>query len=104
MHKAVLELKKRLQEQYGDRLVRFMVFGSYARGEQTPESDIDIFVTLHGTVDGKTEFAIWDISYEIELEFDVILNVKVYSEEDIQHTIIGATPFVETVLEEGIVV
>ena len=104
MHPAVFELKKRLLERYGDRLARFLVFGSYARGEQTPESDIDIFVTLQETVNWKTEFAVWDTAFEIELEYDVILDVKIYSEEDIRNTILGATPFVETVMEEGLVV
>ncbi len=104
MHDAVLELKKRLQERYGERLVRFLVFGSYARGEHSWESDIDIFVTLQGCVDTITEFVVWDLAFEIELEFDVILDVKVYSEEDILNTILGVTPFVETVMEEGIAV
>ncbi len=101
MHPAVLELKKRLQDRYGDRLVRFLVFGSYARGEQTPELDIDLFVTLQGIVDTKTKFTIWDIAFDIELEFDVILDVKVHSEENLQNKVLRITPFVINVMKEG---
>ena len=102
MHEAVLELKKRLQHHYGNRLVRFIVFGSYARGEQTPDSDIDILITLKGKVDWNLEREILHLTYKIELKRDVLMDIKVYSEEDIQHTLLGATPFMENVMEEGI--
>ena len=31
---------------YGDRLAKILLFGSYARNEQTSESDIDLLVVL----------------------------------------------------------
>jgi len=102
IHPAIQTFKKRLIDEYGDRLVRFIVFGSHVRELPSADSDIDIFLTLSGNVDWKTEFEIWDIAYDIDLEYDVILDVKVYSEEDISHTIRGRTPFVVNVLEEGI--
>ncbi len=102
MHPAIHELKKRLLDRYGERLVRFIVHGSYARGEHTPESDIDIVVTFKGKVDSDMEWEIWNIAFDVDLQFDVVFDVQSFSEEEIQHTIIGATPFVETVLEEGI--
>ena len=101
MHPAILELKQQLLDRYGDRLARFIVFGSYARGDYTPESDIDIFITLRDTVDSKTECAVWDMAFEIELGFDVILDVKVYSEDDLQNTLLRVTPFVINVMKEG---
>lgn len=102
MHPAVFELKKRLQERYRDRLERFLVFGSYARGEHTPESDIDVFVTLKGDVTSAEENDIYNIAFQIDLEYEVLFDMKVFSEKEITHSIIGATPFVETVLQEGI--
>ncbi len=102
MHPAVLEFKRQLQERYGDRLARFLVFGSYARGENTSESDIDVFVTLKGNVDRKIEDEIFDIFFKIELEYDVILDVKVFSEDELQNTVLGSMPLVEQVNAEGI--
>lgn len=32
---------------YGNRLSKVLLYGSYARGEQTPESDIDLLVVLN---------------------------------------------------------
>ena len=40
------DLRARLGALYGDRLVRVVLFGSYARGEATPESDVDVLVVL----------------------------------------------------------
>lgn len=41
--KQILSQNKRLlREQY--RVTRLGIFGSYARGEQTPESDLDILI------------------------------------------------------------
>ncbi len=104
MHPAIHELKKRLLDRYGGRLVRFIVHGSYARGEHTPDSDIDIMISLTGDVNSQTEIDIWNVALEVDIRYDVVFDVQVYSEEDILHTIIGATPYVETVLKEGVTV
>jgi predicted nucleotidyltransferase len=39
-----------LREIYGDRLQRLILFGSHARGEARPESDVDVMVVLEGPV------------------------------------------------------
>lgn len=40
------ELNKGLRLIYGNQLVEVYLFGSYARGEQDPESDLDILIVL----------------------------------------------------------
>ena len=40
------ELKSGLEKIYADRLKGFYLFGSYARGEADPESDVDVLVVL----------------------------------------------------------
>ena len=104
IHGAVFELKQKLLQCYGDRLVRFIVFGSCARGDQTPDSDIDILITMRDPVNWNLKCNILDLVYAIELEKDVIMDIKVYSEENIQHTLLGATPFIENALNEGILI
>lgn len=41
------DLKKGLSELYGERLHQVILFGSYARGEQYEESDVDVLVVLN---------------------------------------------------------
>jgi predicted nucleotidyltransferase len=43
----IREFKEALQTLYGDRLRDVILYGSYARGDYTHESDIDLMVVLN---------------------------------------------------------
>ncbi|MBI2894244.1 MAG: nucleotidyltransferase domain-containing protein [Deltaproteobacteria bacterium] len=43
---ALSELKQELMGTFGARLVRLVLFGSYARGIVHPESDVDVLVVV----------------------------------------------------------
>jgi predicted nucleotidyltransferase len=42
------ELRRRLTAIYGDRLAKMVLYGSQARGDAGPDSDIDVMVVLRG--------------------------------------------------------
>ena len=45
MRKAIAQIKKKIEKPLRDAgVVRAGIFGSYARGEQTKNSDIDILI------------------------------------------------------------
>jgi predicted nucleotidyltransferase len=46
VRRALAEAKERLRATYGDRLRRVVLYGSYARGDATPDSDVDVLVVL----------------------------------------------------------
>lgn len=48
-------LRHYLKQEYQDRLNRIILFGSQARGDATPASDIDILIVLQDPVDASTE-------------------------------------------------
>jgi len=52
---ALAELKKQLKAIYGDRLKGIYLFGSYARGEAHPESDLDVLIVLDQVDDYSQE-------------------------------------------------
>jgi predicted nucleotidyltransferase len=59
------------QARFGPQLVEVLLFGSKARGEASPSSDVDIIVIL----DRPT---VQDLSDARGLAFDVLLNHSVY--------------------------
>ena len=46
----ITELRGELDALYGDRLLRLVLFGSHARGDEVPGSDVDLLVVLRGPV------------------------------------------------------
>jgi len=59
-------LKARIAERLA--LVRLVLFGSRARGDNEPDSDVDVLVVLDGPVSRESEeyvrFCAWELSYE----------------------------------------
>jgi predicted nucleotidyltransferase len=68
-----------LRAAFGDRLKEARLFGSYARGEARPESDVDVFVAIEGLTHAERDVA-FDLAYEIELHGEWVgLSPLVYS-------------------------
>jgi predicted nucleotidyltransferase len=70
-------IKAELERRYGERLAEVRLFGSQARGEATEESDIDLLVVLYGNlIDiSKEQDQFFDFKYELELEFDTLIQI-----------------------------
>lgn len=49
------EYRARLERLYGPRLVKLVLFGSRARGDAGPDSDIDVLIVLKGPLDHWAE-------------------------------------------------
>lgn len=67
---ALLTLKGLLEREFGDRLGGLYLFGSRARADFRPDSDVDVAVALEGQVDDliSIDDRLIDIAYPIELE------------------------------------
>ena len=44
----LLELKRELNKLYSDHLAGTILFGSHARGDENPDSDVDVVILLSG--------------------------------------------------------
>lgn len=54
---ALEELKQELVKLYGERLRGIYLYGSYARGDFTEDSDVDVLIVLRGEVNPYREIA-----------------------------------------------
>jgi predicted nucleotidyltransferase len=68
-------LKQELEKHYGDRLKQLIMFGSQARGDAHPDSDIDILVVLKGEVNASEEIEKTEpIIASLSLEKDAVIS------------------------------
>ena len=76
------EIKQELQELYGDRLVKLILFGSHARGEANPDSDIDLLAVLKSPVSQVQEISYTsELCVKILLDYDELVSIIPMSED-----------------------
>ena len=102
IEKILKEFKSELQKLYGEKLKKIILYGSYARREESTHSDIDLAIILKGKVSAFEEIdRIGRIAYDFDLKYNIILSIHPISEEHYQSL---KTPFLMNVKEEGILI
>jgi predicted nucleotidyltransferase len=99
---ALLELKRRLRENFGKELKEIRIFGSKVRGDFDKDSDIDIFVVFDTEVDWDFENKVSHIAYDIDLEFGVLFNLIIFSASQLKEPKYKILPFIQNVKKEGL--
>lgn len=90
----------RLREIYGPRLKRLILFGSQARGDAGPESDVDVLVVLAGPVTSMEEAErTSQVAIQAAARRDTALSFIHKSEEEYSGE---RRPFIQSVKEEGV--
>lgn len=96
----VLKLRSELERLYGKRLKQLVLYGSYARGTQTPDSDIDVAVILDGEVrPGREIDRMIDTITDLNLEFASLISVVPVSAADYSNR---HSPLLNNLRREGI--
>lgn len=72
------DLKTRLVEMWGPRLVKLALFGSRARGDYAADSDIDVAIVNAG-LDRAGKMAVLDVVAELEFEQATAISALVMS-------------------------
>lgn len=101
LRQALFEAKERLQETYGDRLRYVVLYGSRARGDARPDSDVDLLVVLKGPIENawqetKRAMAPWD---DLLMRYGLDFSIKPYTEEVYEDL---GRPFIQNVREDAI--
>ena len=97
----VLKLfRSKVEKIYGKRLKGIVLYGSFARGQATQDSDIDLAMILEGKVaTGREIDRLINVITDINFEYDVLLSIYPVLEED-YHSI--NSPLLLNIRKEGV--
>ena len=87
--------RRELAVLYGERLSGVLLYGSHARGEARPDSDVDVLVLLEGEVDAYAEIKRQSVlAMELLVRFGVDVSMRPRSSAHYEQR---QTPFLEEV-------
>jgi predicted nucleotidyltransferase len=98
---ALRVLKEELSRRF--KVIDLRIFGSKVRGEDTPESDIDVMIELD-ECNPDIKSMIYDIVFEINLENDTFISTTIFSRKEIEDGPMSEAPIYKTILREGILI
>lgn len=98
---ALFYFARHLKHDLKDRLIALMLYGSRARGNARPNSDIDVLVVLKGkSRKGKDIVIDWDV--KTLLKYEVLLSERIMSEKQYEYEKNLPSLFMQFVENEGI--
>ena len=100
---ALTEFVRRIREALPTNVIDVRLFGSEARGEASPESDLDVLVVVQPDADRvPLEDRIIDIAFDVNLDFNVYISPRVVTPAILNHPVWSQTPFIRNVTRESI--
>jgi predicted nucleotidyltransferase len=100
LEQILWEFRDGLEQIYGSRLIRAVLFGSQARDEAKPDSDIDVMLVLRGLVNPHEEIRRLSVfKAELCLKYDVVVSCVYVSEAEYSQ---DGTPLLLNVRREGV--
>ncbi|MEO0079365.1 MAG: nucleotidyltransferase domain-containing protein [candidate division WOR-3 bacterium] len=98
--KILQKLKARVSERLP--LSRVVLFGSRARGDSTPDSDLDVLVVLDGPVSRESERYIRFVAWELSYEHGVVIFPLVVARTEWEEGLLSVSSLALAVREEGV--
>ena len=100
---AIGDFVDRIRAALGAHIVDLRLFGSVARGEANPDSDIDILVVVEPDDERATlERKAVDIAFDVNLQHDVYISPRVLASGMVADPVWGQTPFLKNVRRESV--
>jgi predicted nucleotidyltransferase len=95
------DLKGYLRKEYNDSVKDIILFGSQNKGIPTADSDFDVLIILDSDYDAHDENRIFDLCYDIDLKYNIIIDVHLISQREL-NTIKGKQPIFTTAIQTGL--
>lgn len=90
-----------LRQVAGESIEKILLIGSYARGDQTAESDVDLVVLLKASSEDLRD-RIYDYLVDFMLDYEVDISLKLIDHTTFNEWRRQAEPFTRSVEMEGI--
>jgi len=100
--KILKELKTLLVENFGGNIKDVILFGSRAGKASSKNSDFDILVILNNDYDWKYKKRIIEVSFEIDLKYEILTDIKIISAAELGNSVKGLHPLYEEAINQGI--
>lgn len=94
---------EKIHQIYGSSLNRVILYGSYARGDDTSDSDVDIMILVNGSEEEvrNTRYQVSDVTYDFNMEHDLLIMPIVKAAEHFRYWL-PVYPFYQNVEREGV--
>ncbi len=99
--KALEDFRDRMERGYGHHIRRMIVYGSYARGQRSEGSDVDVLIIWTGEGAAGRKAAA-DVATQILVERGILISPKLVSPEGYEEMLRLGVPFARNVEKEGI--
>ena len=100
---AVAAFANRLRQSLGDHIAEIRLFASKARGNASPESDIDVLVVVQPETERvRLETAVSDVAFDVSLDHAVHISPCVLTTRVVDESTWRDTPFLQTLEREGL--
>ena len=96
--KVLREFREELEKILGDKLSDVILFGSYARGGQSKESDVDVLIIVREKTTLEEENEISRLCLRFLIKYGVVISAITYPEK----VFVLESSFVREVKKEGI--
>ena len=100
--KDLMELAAKAADIIGDPLDAVILYGSYARGTQEADSDVDIALILNSKVDPQTLDRLQDFLTDMDLKYNKLFSIVDIDAERFAR-LQNVLPFYRNIQTEGVV-
>jgi predicted nucleotidyltransferase len=97
---AIEEATKLLRNSFP--VEEIILFGSKSRGDDDPESDIDLLVLTTRALTRKERHHLSDVLFPIQLKYDVVLSPLVVSAKEWRYGLISVLPIHDEIETQGV--
>jgi uncharacterized protein len=97
------KLKTALVANFGEDIKDVILFGSRVTGKARKDSDYDVLIILNNNeYNWEYRSRITSVIFDLELMYDIFIDKKVISTNELYHTIEGMHPLYWDAIREGI--